>query len=161
MKCVWRIVQDKHVASQALQEALLIVWKQRQRVEQLPNPEALVLRICADVSIDELRKQYRRTTHEEPLSDAHNTPHMGENSPAEEVLRKELHEEIRKAITMLPKKQAVAIMMRIVEGYSYSDIADCLGCSDVTVRTHVKRGRLRLATLLNHLMPVTAGDELS
>lgn len=161
MRCIWRVLQHQDTVKQALQEALLQVWGQRQRIEQHPNPEALILKICTDKAIDELRKSVRRAKHEEPISLDHERPFVDERSPVEMVLRKELHEELRNAIGTLPRKQAIAVMMRIVEGCSYSDISQCLECGEATVRAHVRQRRLRLADLLKHLAPVTVEEEAS
>lgn len=161
MRCIWRVLQDRDSVKQALQEALLQVWKQRQRIERHPNPGALILRICTEKAIDELRKSVCRVKHEEPIFLDHERQLVDERSPAEMVLRKELHEEVRNAIGELPRKQAIAVMMRIVEGCSYSDISQCLECSEATVRAHVRQGRLRLAALLKHLAPVTVEEEAS
>jgi DNA-directed RNA polymerase specialized sigma24 family protein len=51
----------------------------------------------------------------------------------------------------------VAVVMRILEGYSYREIGEALGCREATARTHVLRGRVKLRRWLSHLAP--AGDE--
>ena len=43
--------------------------------------------------------------------------------------------------------------MRFVEGLSYGDIADALGCREATARKHISRARERLARDLAHLVP--------
>jgi DNA-directed RNA polymerase specialized sigma24 family protein len=40
------------------------------------------------------------------------------------------------------------LALAFVEDRSVADIASILGCGEETVRTHLRRGRLRVATLL-------------
>ena len=74
-------------------------------------------------------------------------------SPAERLSGREERAEIIRAIRQLPRKQADAALMRFVQELSYQEIAQALGCSEVTVRTHIARARTRLSKLLAHLAP--------
>ena len=51
----------------------------------------------------------------------------------------------------LPRKQRAVVVLRYVEGLSDREIADLLGCSEVTVRSHASRA---LATLRIELRPI-------
>jgi DNA-directed RNA polymerase specialized sigma24 family protein len=57
------------------------------------------------------------------------------------------------AISRLPPKSAVAVMMRVLEEQPYPVIAEALGCAETTARIHVMRGRARLCRMLAHLAP--------
>ena len=74
--------------------------------------------------------------------------------------RKKIEDEILKAISRLPKKQALAVLMRIIQDQPYDVIAQILGCSETTVRIHVSRGRARLSQWLAHLH-TTSSQEVS
>ena len=50
-------------------------------------------------------------------------------------------------------------MLRLVEGLSYKEVADALGCSTVTARVHVNRGREKLRERLSDLDPANQGAE--
>jgi len=62
-----------------------------------------------------------------------------------------MEDEILKAIGRLPKKQAVAVLMRIVQDQPFDVIGQTLDCSEITARIHVSRGRARLSQWLSHL----------
>jgi len=147
MRSIWRIVGDPHDAEDALQEALAAIWKSLRRVQEHPNPEALILKMCANAAYDALRRRRRRAAVglAVDIEDA-------SASPAESALRAERRAEILEAVSRLSRKQAVAVMMRDLEDMSYEDISQTLGCSEPTARTHVARARTRLATLLPHLL---------
>ena len=60
MRAVWRILRDPKDAEDALQEALLKVWKRWHRIRTHPNPHALVLQICIYAAHDVLRRKVRQ-----------------------------------------------------------------------------------------------------
>ncbi len=65
----------------------------------------------------------------------------------------ESREEVLAALSRLPSQQAEAVLMRLANEQSYAEIAQALGCSESSVRTHVERGRARLRKILNHFNP--------
>jgi RNA polymerase sigma-70 factor, ECF subfamily len=56
--------------------------------------------------------------------------------------------ELWQLVSKLPKQQAAAIALRYVDDLSIETIAEVLGCSEGTVKTHLSRGRHALATRL-------------
>jgi DNA-directed RNA polymerase specialized sigma24 family protein len=58
---------------------------------------------------------------------------------------------VLRAIGRLPRKQAIAVLMRLVQDEPFDAIARVLDCSEVTVRIHVSKGRTRLRKWLSHL----------
>ena len=60
MRSIWRIVRQKETAEDALQDALAVIWKKRDRVARHPNPRALILRIAVAAAYDAFRKSRRR-----------------------------------------------------------------------------------------------------
>jgi RNA polymerase sigma factor (sigma-70 family) len=77
---------------------------------------------------------------------------------ADELVGKEIETEVLDAISRLPEKQAVAVLMRIVQEEPYDAIAQAMGCSESTVRIHVSRGRARLSQWLSHLKAAAAEE---
>ena len=65
--------------------------------------------------------------------------------------RKEIEGEVLAAIARLPRKQAAAVLMRIIQDQSYRAIAQALGCRETTARIHVSKGRAKLSRQLSHL----------
>ena len=150
IRSVWRILRDPDDADDALQDALATVWKRLDRVRNHPNPQALVLKICADAAYDALRRKIRRNQREEGERIGRN---LADASPSasESLSRRERMAEIFAAIGSLSRNQATAVLMRFVQEQPYSDVAQALNCSEGTARTHVTRGRSRLRRMLAHL----------
>ena len=168
-RVIWRIVRNPEDAEDALQDALSTIWKKRRRVCAHPNPQALILKICIDAAYDTLRKRWRHRQHQEPAvlnpqSPQEDQPRPGHSTAAphtsvlDQLVQKEAEIEILAAIGRLPRKQAVAVLMRIVREQPYEVIAQAMGCSKGTVRIHVARGRARLAKWLAHLDPHPAKE---
>ena len=106
-----------------------------------------MLRICVQAAYDVLRKRMRRE-HETDLTEHLAKMTDGVPSPAAQLIQQEQRQKILDDISRLPRNQAIAVLMRLVDQVSYEDIAAALGCTQVTARTHVKRGRQRLQTQL-------------
>jgi len=168
-RVVWRIVRNPEDAEDTLQDALSTIWKKRRLVCSHPNPRALILKICIDAAYDTLRKHHRRHKHEElstlhlysqpgDKSDLANSLAASPTSALDKLVQQETEREILEAIARLPRKQAVAVLMRIVKEESYEVIAQAMGCSESTVRIHVARGRARLNNWLAHLDPHPPGE---
>lgn len=158
MRAVWRILRDPDEAEDAFQEALLTVWKRWDRIRRHPNPHALVLRICVHSAQDTLRRKARR----QKWMDADGVPEAladHKRSAVERLADAEQSDEVRRAIAILPKNQAQAIQMHLVEEIPYVDIAAAMDCREVTVRKHVARARAKLRALLAHLIPETPREE--
>lgn len=152
LRTAWRVVRDEERARDALQDAMMVTWRRRERIRTHPNPEALILRICTHAAIDATRRGRRRGTEIE-LPEA-----LVEGSgrgPAAALEAREVREDVLAAIGQLPEKQAAAVLMRVVEERPYRDIAETLECAEVTARIHVMRGRARLGRLLAHLGPAS------
>ncbi|MEW6236500.1 MAG: RNA polymerase sigma factor [Candidatus Omnitrophota bacterium] len=155
IRSIWRIVRDPDDTRDALQEALSIIWKRIDRVQEHINPAALILKICVDAAYDALRRKMRRLDHEE--NDAA-IPEIPDRFPLalERLMGEDMEKEIMEAIAQLPRNQASALLMRIVQEHSYADIAQALGCSEATARIHASRARAKLSLLLSHLDPIPA-----
>jgi len=147
MRTIWRIVRQPEEAEDTLQDALALIWKRLDRISVHPNPQALILKICANAAVDTLRKR-RSGQRSAGASELDRLPSL---ALPDNVAEREIEATIMGAISRLPKKQSIAILMRILEEQSYAEIGRALGCRESTARTHVLRGRAKLSRWLRHL----------
>lgn len=154
MRSIWRIVRDPEMAKDVLQDSLTKIWKRLDRIRSHPNPHALIFKICVNAAIDSLRKRKRLRQHEKTEL-LHRFPTQSDDKVHEALERKKVEAEILGAINRLPRRQAVAILMRIIQEQPYAVIAQAMECSEETVRIHVSRGRARLSQWLSHLKPAS------
>jgi len=62
----------------------------------------------------------------------------------EEAIRRLSAEEIQRALSLLPEALRTALLLHSVEGFTYPEIAEILGCPVSTVRTRIARARQKL-----------------
>ena len=80
-----------------------------------------------------------------------------EKGPERTLLQKELEEKVNWAMEKLPAEQRAALLFREVEGLSYQEMADAMGCSIGTVMSRLHYGRKRMQELLkDYVGPPTA-----
>lgn len=62
-------------------------------------------------------------------------------SPESELQKDEVHQAIIKTVQQLPDDLRTAISLREIEGFSYEEIAEAMGCPIGTVRSRIFRAR--------------------
>jgi RNA polymerase sigma-70 factor (ECF subfamily) len=67
----------------------------------------------------------------------------------EEAIRRLSVEEIRRALSLLPEELRTALLLHSLEGFTYPEIAQILGCPVSTVRTRIARARQKLLLKLH------------
>ena len=141
-----RLTLDHHRAEDAVQEALARCLRNWATVARAANPRAYVFRAVAN----EVRSLYRKRWHREVLvlderrdawdvgSDARNI----DDGIAD-------FDELRRAMARLTLTQRTALVLRYYIGASDEEAAEILGCSVNTVRSHIRRGLIRMRHELN------------
>ncbi|HNR35798.1 MAG TPA: sigma-70 family RNA polymerase sigma factor [Candidatus Hydrogenedentes bacterium] len=162
IKAIWRVTRNGEDAEEALRIALATIWRRWNRIAGHANPEALVIRICLNASHDVLRGKSRRRRHEASIhandrAFLESQPAAGP-APDEAAVLREQESAVLHAISRLSHNQAAAVLMRLVQGRSYGDIAQALGCKDATVRKHIERGRERLRRMLEPFVASCRGE---
>ncbi|MBP7053451.1 MAG: sigma-70 family RNA polymerase sigma factor [Phycisphaerae bacterium] len=113
--------------------------------------------IATRVTIDGARRRKRRMTislDQETDCDEQTGSQLAavadENvaSPADELLRQEQKEQVRKAVESLPTGQRATLILAYYQQLSYREVAEALGCSVGAVKTQMSRA---LATLAQRL----------
>lgn len=135
-----RVLSGRSAAAEELaQEAFTAAYRQWDRIARYEKPEAWVRRVVANRSVS----LFRRTSAEaRAILRMRVQPLLPDLSPETE--------EVWQAVRSLPRRQAQAIALQYLDDLPQVEIAEILGCSVETVRTHVKRAR---ATLAERLQP--------
>lgn len=133
---------DPHLAQDVVQEVLLRVQRKWDRIGTLTARDAYVRRMVINEYLSWRRRKAARTvasTHS--TLDAIGTPTA---DPANYYAERDA---MRSKIAKLPRKQRAALVLRYYEDRTDAEIAEYLGCSAGTVRSHISRalGTLRAA----------------
>ena len=70
-------------------------------------------------------------------------------SPAAIAQRKELHQYLLQTLQLLREEDRTVVILRDVQGCSYEEIAQVLGCRLGTVKSRLSRARAQLRGLLD------------
>jgi RNA polymerase sigma-70 factor (ECF subfamily) len=119
-------------------------------------------RLVTNICLDGLRRRGRPV---ESLDDQGNQGQTGDGvqTPGERIAdtdrwtqpeeRLELREsatEVREALAQLPAQQRLALTLHYFEDLRYEDIAEVMGLPLNTVKSHIRRGKERLAQVLTN-----------
>jgi RNA polymerase sigma-70 factor (ECF subfamily) len=104
---------------------------------------------AAHTALNQQRTRRRRVARE--VAHVRTDPARGGAAPdaAEAVLAREERRRVRDALARLPRKQAIALVLRH-SGLSYAEVAAALGLSLGSVGTTVRRAESALRKELNH-----------
>ena len=105
-------------------------------------------RLTINECIDESRKSRRLLNFEDWFGFAEPVTKM---SLADKMHSREIAVEVQTVVASLKPKYRVPVVLKYVEGLSYQEIADVLGCSIGTVSSRMNRGLKLLAVKLEHL----------
>jgi RNA polymerase sigma-70 factor (ECF subfamily) len=105
-------------------------------------------RLVVNACLDERRRSRRLL----PSGDTVPVKNVSDKKPQErQYARLEVAEAVRGAIEELKPKFRLPILLKYIEGLSYEEIADVMGCSKGTVASRLNRGHSQLAKRLSHL----------
>jgi RNA polymerase sigma-70 factor (ECF subfamily) len=105
-------------------------------------------RLVINTCLDERRKR-RRFLPVAEFDTVSNT--ANQRTPETKYARREVADSVRQAIGGLKPKMRLPILLKYIEGLSYEEIGEVLGCSKGTVASRLNRAHKALAKRLVHL----------
>jgi RNA polymerase sigma-70 factor (ECF subfamily) len=139
-RTAFRLLRDREDASDAVQDALSLAFR---RWAELRSEEAVrpwFFRILVNQCLSRLRRRAVRERALELLG------HRAISSTPDHTVPADFSEHVLPHLLKLPLKQRTAIILRYGDERSVLEIAQAMGVSSDTVRTHIKRGLDRLRT---------------
>ena len=160
-----RVVGDRESAEDLTQETFLRMFRAIPRYKVgKAKFTTWMYRIIANLCKNELRNRRRRgqVVVQQRREDSQNTVHqMMLNIPAAasshpdcQLERKELSAMIEQAISELPPKYRIPLVLRDVQGLSYEEIARVIQSPIGTVKSRINRARLTLKERLKPYLEV-------
>jgi RNA polymerase sigma-70 factor (ECF subfamily) len=138
------ILHDFDQASDAVQDAFLKAYGAMAEYRGRGVFGAWMRRILVNHCLSLLRQRHRYLSLEELDREMVSS----ERSPEEQAVAENEAEDIRRAMGRLPAHYRAALVLRVVEGLSYREIAELLTVPESTVETWIHRGRVRMRSLL-------------
>lgn len=145
----YRFLGDHGEADDAVQQVFIRFFEKAARLRRAKALKTYLARSVTNECIDRLRRAKRRPTVSfEELGAAEALAIEDGQTPEKSAERKELAALIQWALGQLSFRQRRVVVLSFTEGLSYAEIAEVLGCEEVTARTHLHRARKRLQELL-------------
>ncbi len=147
-----RLTRSRAEADDVVQETFLRAFRSFDRFNPGTNCRAWLFTIMRNAFLNRVRAASREVLEEDmDRREAEWTPTAvsGVLSPEETFFQTVLHGDVDRALKELPMPFREAVIFADLEGLSYREIADVLGCPIGTVMSRLSRGRRLLrATLL-------------
>jgi RNA polymerase sigma-70 factor (ECF subfamily) len=158
LNLAWRMTGNEDTARDLTQDIFVKVYEKLDTFEARSNIYTWIYRIAINHIYNYLKKERRhrwvdlldKTVHE-ALSDADADPAISAapEPPADRRLEvAERADVVWRAVTALPPKFRVPIVLYHYEGMSYKEVAEAAGLSLSAVEARIHRGRKKLIKLL-------------
>ncbi|MCO8127668.1 sigma-70 family RNA polymerase sigma factor [Acidimicrobiia bacterium EGI L10123] len=137
LRLAWTLTGRRDLAEELVQDAMLVVHRDWDRVRRYESPGGFVRRVLLNAATSAAR---RRAAEGRAVA----------RVPTDGVHRDELppDDAFWSALRSLPERQAHAVALHYLEDLPVSEIARVLEIAEGTVKVHLHRGRLALAELL-------------
>jgi RNA polymerase sigma-70 factor (ECF subfamily) len=136
-----KILGDSEEAKDVVQDGLLRMWAQRERLSEVDNPEAWGMQVIKNLCLDRLKAGVIRQKVTRQLGKQEHTSYP---TPYQQVEAKSEMARVAGVIDTLPERFRMIIHLREVEEYSYKEIASIMEWSMAEVKVNLFRARQEL-----------------
>ena len=137
-RLIYRVVGNVPDAQDLTQEAIVKALTRKGQLKDDRKAAQWLNRIAVNTALDFVRKRGRKTFEE--LGEL---PATKEESPEQRVLRGETHSWLDDGLKLLSERERTALVLRDVEDLPASEVAQAMGCSTATVRSHIANARVK------------------
>ena len=139
------MTKDRGFAEDAMQEALIQMWKHLPSLRQDVSLKAWLVRIVVNEVNRQLRKKRVPTV---PLE---YVPEIADDcdDAATTMIRDETHQNLKQALEKLPSEVRETVVLRYFSDLTVPEIAVVMGKPEGTIKSRLSRALLRLNQILN------------
>lgn len=148
---LYRICKSEWTAEELIQETLLRVWLNRDKLPDIENPRAWIFKIAANLAYTQLKKRLREEVYAKE-----NGREESETATEESVHLKRLKECVKEAIERMPDQRKLIYQLSRDRELTRAEIAAQLNISEKTVKNSLNAA---LKSIREHLQ--TEGYVLS
>lgn len=145
---VARLLDDQRDIEEAVQDTFVQAWRHRDAFRAEAAVFTWLYRIATNVALMRLRRRAHSTVSLDQLSIAGDRA-LADDGMAQQAERLTRIDDVRTALAALPEQQRLVVMLRDVEGYGNTEVADLLGVPVTTVKALLHRGRAQLRRRLH------------
>ena len=163
IRLVSRLVRDAAEVEDVTQEAFIKAYRALPQFRGESAFYTWLYRIAVNTAKNHLATQGRRapTSTEANAEEAETFAEADQlrdiNTPESMLMSKQIAQTVNLAMEALPDELRTAITLREIEGLSYEEIAEAMGCPIGTVRSRIFRAREAIASQLRPLLDTPDG----
>jgi RNA polymerase sigma-70 factor (ECF subfamily) len=131
---VLKMIRTEALAEDITHEIFIKIWKHREKLSGIDQPEAYILTIAARHTLDHIKKRLNENKMLQGLSASKEVSH---NDTEDQLLGRDRAALIQQAVNQLPPQQRTVYELSRLEGMNYEQIAQQLNISPHTVRNHL------------------------
>jgi len=139
-------IRDQALAEDLFQDTFMKVIQSVRAGKYQDNGKFIswVMRIAHNLIIDHFRriKQMNTISNDDYESDLFNSKKLSEATIEDDIIKRQIHQDIRKMIAQLPEDQREVVILRHYAGLSFKEIAEL---TEVSINTAL--GRMRYALI--------------
>lgn len=147
-RIAYGVVRHREEALDIVQEVFVKLFRSIKNFKGRSHFYTYLYRMVMNTAIDHSRKMGKQFVSSLDEEGSFEPSDEIEKGPERILLQKELEEKVKWAMEKLPVEQKAALLFREVEGLSYEEMADAMGCSIGTVMSRLHYGRKRMQELL-------------
>lgn len=142
------VVRQREEALDIVQEVFIKLFRSIKNFKGRSQFYTYLYRMAMNTAIDHARKAGKQFVSSLDEEGSFEPSDKVERGPERMLLQKELEERVKLAMDKLPADQKAALVLRDVEGLSYQEMSEAMGCSIGTVMSRLHYGRRRIQELL-------------
>ncbi len=151
----YRMLGNTEDAKDASQESIIKIYRSIDGFKMRSSFKTWFYRIVTNTCLDYRRKRSRNNvlyidnalnTEEGSYSREVEDPSDG---PEEILLKNENMEALQRCIFGMPEKYRMAIILRDIRGFSYSEMGEIMELPEGTVKSRISRARIMLKKIIN------------
>ncbi len=147
-RIAYGVVRQREEALDIVQEVFIKLFHSIKNFKGKSHFYTYLYRMVMNTAIDHARKTGKQIISSLDQEGSFQPSDDLEKGPERILLQKELEERVKLAMDKLPAEQRAALIFRDVEGLSYQEMAETMGCSIGTVMSRLHYGRKRMQELL-------------
>ena len=142
------VVRQREEALDIVQEVFIKLFRSIKNFKGRSQFYTYLYRMVMNTAIDHARKAGKQFVSSLDEEGSFEPSDNVERGPERMLLQKELEGRVKLAMDKLPPEQKAALIFRDVEGLSYQEMSEAMGCSIGTVMSRLHYGRRRVQELL-------------
>jgi RNA polymerase sigma-70 factor (ECF subfamily) len=156
-RIAYGVVRQREEALDIVQEVFIKLFRSIKNFKGRSHFYTYLYRMTMNTAIDHARKSGKQFFASLDEEGSFEPPDELEKGPEKMLLQKELEEKVKLAMNKLSAEQKAALIFRDVEGLSYQEMAEAMGCSIGTVMSRLHYGRKKMQELLKEYVGLQKG----